>query len=96
MATTASTVDKKLFPTLFSVNQVTTALNPLRIKMMKYFGWERVGTIAFQDDMSTSVWPFAQKINLNTLHVIMWNENALVTIYSNTLVVSLFYYKNNV
>ena len=55
VASTATTVDQTLFPTLFSVNLITKALNPLRIEMMRFFGWTRVGTIANQDDMSTSV-----------------------------------------
>ena len=55
IATTSSTVDRELFPTLFRVNQILDDLNPLRIKMMQYFNWTRVATIFVQDDTSTSV-----------------------------------------
>ncbi|XP_053381960.1 gamma-aminobutyric acid type B receptor subunit 1-like [Mercenaria mercenaria] len=54
IATTATTTDRDLFSTLFKVNQVTNALNPLLIQMMKYFGWTRVGTIAHQEEFSVS------------------------------------------
>lgn len=39
-----------LYSTLFNVNQRTRELNLLRIEMMKYFGWSRVGTIARESD----------------------------------------------
>ncbi|XP_053381997.1 gamma-aminobutyric acid type B receptor subunit 2-like [Mercenaria mercenaria] len=54
IAITATTVDRDLFSTLFKVNQVTDAFNPQRIKMMKYFGWTRVGTITYQEEISFS------------------------------------------
>ncbi|XP_060573691.1 gamma-aminobutyric acid type B receptor subunit 2-like [Ruditapes philippinarum] len=54
IATTATTTDRSLFSTLFKVNQVANTLNPLRIKMMKHFGWSRVGTIAYQEEFSVS------------------------------------------
>jgi hypothetical protein len=55
IATTSTTTDRSLFSTLFKVNQVANTLNPLRIKMMKHFGWSRVGTIAYQEEFSVSV-----------------------------------------
>ena len=55
IASTSSTVDRDLFSTMFKVNQIMDDLNPLRIKMMQYFNWRRVGTIYFQDDVNTSV-----------------------------------------
>ncbi|XP_052762188.1 gamma-aminobutyric acid type B receptor subunit 1-like [Mya arenaria] len=32
------------------VNQADNLLNPLRIKMMKHYGWSRVATLAYQDE----------------------------------------------
>ena len=58
IAVTSSTADKARFPTLFRVNQASELYNPLRIKMMKYYGWSRVGTIVYQDDISVSVSSF--------------------------------------
>ena len=55
IATTSTTVDNDLFPTLFRINQILSDLNPLRIKMMKYFNWTRVGTIFTQDEQSLPV-----------------------------------------
>lgn len=55
IAMTSSTADRDLFPNLFMVNQIMDDLNPLRIKMMQYFNWNRAGTIFFQDDISVSV-----------------------------------------
>ena len=52
---TSSTIDKDLFPYLFMVNQILNDLNPLRIKMMQYLNWNRVGTIFVQSDISVSV-----------------------------------------
>ncbi|KAH3825172.1 hypothetical protein DPMN_127045 [Dreissena polymorpha] len=45
----------ELFPTLFKVNQDFSVLNPLRIKLMEYFGWKRAGIIAFDDDVTLPV-----------------------------------------
>lgn len=55
VAVTATTVAKSLFPTLIKVNQGTELLSPFRIKLMEYFGWTRVGSIVYQDDISVSV-----------------------------------------
>ena len=55
MAWTSTTVDRDRFQTLFKVNHIRDNLNPLRIKMMKYFNWTRVGTIFTQDEVEVSV-----------------------------------------
>lgn len=55
IASTSSVVDRDLFQTLYTVNQIQNDLNPLRIKMMEYFNWNRVGTIFKQDDINVSV-----------------------------------------
>ncbi|XP_060557326.1 gamma-aminobutyric acid type B receptor subunit 2-like [Ruditapes philippinarum] len=72
IAITATTVDRDLFSTLFKVNQVTDAFNPLRIKVMKYFGWTRVGTMVYQEEVS-----FSQIANFHNL--LRDNNMTLVT-----------------
>ena len=53
---------KGLYPTLFSVNQVTTVLTPLRLHFMEHFKWTRVGTIASHgqkyEDVSNAMFLF--------------------------------------
>ena len=73
VASTATTVDQTLFPTLFSVNLITKALNPLRIEMMRFFGWTRVGTIANQDDMSTSV-SHRSRVLSDIVPILFWHN----------------------
>ena len=55
VGSTSSTVDRDIFSTMFKVNQIFDDLNPLRIKMMQYFGWTRVGTLFYGDDINVSV-----------------------------------------
>ena len=61
-------------------------LNPLRIKMMQYFNWNRVGTIYYQDDTSTSVCNFiflSQSVNLLIIPImtpLLFSEITPVTI----------------
>ncbi|XP_045177177.2 gamma-aminobutyric acid type B receptor subunit 2-like [Mercenaria mercenaria] len=54
IATTATTVDEGLFPTVFTVNQVPHTLDKLRVEMTRHFGWKLIGTLAFQKEYSTS------------------------------------------
>ena len=55
LGSTSSTIDRDLFSTMFKVNQIYDDLNPLRIKMMQYFGWQRIGTLFYGDDINASV-----------------------------------------
>ncbi|XP_060581360.1 gamma-aminobutyric acid type B receptor subunit 2-like [Ruditapes philippinarum] len=54
VATTATTENEDLYPTVFTVNQVPHTLDKLRVEMTRYFGWKLIGTLAFQKEYSTS------------------------------------------
>ena len=73
IATTSTTVDNDLFPTLFRINQILSDLNPLRIKMMKYFNWTRVGTIFTQDEQSLPVC-FSLIYEHKSVHIIVMHN----------------------
>ncbi|KAL5006196.1 hypothetical protein ScPMuIL_015002 [Solemya velum] len=51
---TATISDRETFSSLYMTNYLEEDLNPMRIALMKYFGWERVGTIYYQEDMFVS------------------------------------------
>lgn len=55
----------ELYSTLFNVNQRTRELNLLRIEMMKYFGWSRVGTIAREGDN----WKYVSNLIFRIVHL---------------------------
>ena len=65
IALTSTTLTQELFPTLFMVNQIMDDINPLRIKMMQYFNWNKVGTIFFQNDIWVSVSIFVGKYRVS-------------------------------
>jgi len=55
VAKTSSTKDRSLYSTLYSTNYIEDDLNPLRIALMKYFKWNRVATLVYNEDLFTSV-----------------------------------------
>ncbi|CAG2256233.1 GABBR [Mytilus edulis] len=54
VAKTSTTKDKSVYSTLYSTNYIEDDLNPLRIALMNHFGWNRVATLAYNDDSFTS------------------------------------------
>ena len=85
MAATSTTVDRENFPTLFRVNHIRDNLNPLRIKMMKFFNWTRVGTIFEQDEIEVSV-----RITITRLCIILQYFTAVKTIIFRLKIVIFF------
>jgi len=55
VADTATTSNKSIYSTLVKVNQASDQTNPLRIRMMTFFKWRRVGTITFSHEIYVSV-----------------------------------------
>ncbi|WAR02880.1 GABR2-like protein [Mya arenaria] len=83
VAQTASTVDKDLFPSLFTVNPITALLNQAALKMMKYFGWSRVGTIGTEDERSVSQLNAFHNLVQNTTNNMVLVTAAVLTDSSN-------------
>ena len=55
VAKTSTTKDRSIYSTLYSTSYIEDDLNPLRIALMKYFKWNRVATLVYNDDIFTSV-----------------------------------------
>ncbi|KAL3841859.1 hypothetical protein ACJMK2_019956 [Sinanodonta woodiana] len=54
IATTSVTVSEDLYSTLFRINFVDNDVNPVRIALMKHYGWKKVGTLLYQSEISIS------------------------------------------
>ncbi|KAJ8299112.1 hypothetical protein KUTeg_023172, partial [Tegillarca granosa] len=54
VATTSTIKERSIYSSLYTVNYIQDDLNPLRIAMMKYFHWERVATIVFDNEIFNS------------------------------------------
>ncbi|XP_069131829.1 gamma-aminobutyric acid type B receptor subunit 2-like [Argopecten irradians] len=79
VAGTSTIKDRSLYPSLYSVVPIQDDLNPLRIRMMKYFGWTRVATILFDQDYFGS--------QIDEFHSLLLTEN--FTLLTSSVIVDL-------
>ncbi|XP_060075051.1 gamma-aminobutyric acid type B receptor subunit 2-like [Ylistrum balloti] len=79
VAGTSTIKDRRRFPSLYSTVFIQDDLNPLRIRMMKYFGWTRVATILFDMDYFGS--------QIDEFHSLLQTEN--FTLLTSSVIVDL-------
>ncbi|XP_021347322.1 gamma-aminobutyric acid type B receptor subunit 2-like [Mizuhopecten yessoensis] len=79
IAGTSTIKDRVLYPSMYSTVFIQDDLNPLRIGMMKYFGWTQVSTILFDKDYFGS--------QIDEFHSLLQTEN--FTLLASSVIVDL-------
>lgn len=55
LAKTSNIMDRTLYPSTYMTNYIEDDLNPARIAMIKYFKWNKVATLFYNEAIFVSV-----------------------------------------